>query len=304
MSAEGEGLSRMPPLGRSIGGEGYEGDQMPSFQEERPEFELGGKEAWEILHDTLFVTHDVVGMIAELPTAGDLTTGLPLAMDLVELDAERRQRTIAFVDSDTRKLKRAYLHVPSWRNKPPIYHNAKELAEAIAFMKHGFALSRRVPIETEVHYYPYGYHLALDEMKAYTVLLLRYIGEASQSLSDVAQYLIGGGYAVVEYRSTLSILQRELRKTGSEVRESTLELGHPIFHTFFDIARYYSANGPCPSIGPTPALEVDRRVVAVVSPIFIWEHDCHSNDYWVNILSLGLTQPSSMGGRYLIKRKQ
>ena len=270
----------------------------------------GGKQEWHKGEAEETSTQSTMDRIADLALPGDLSSDIPFALDLVELDAERRQRTIALIDPTTKKLKKAYFHVPCWRNKPPD-HNARELAEAASFMNYGFALPSRVPIETEIHYYRWGYRLTLDEMKKYPVFLLRYLGGDYNYLRDVktlqtvAAYLANGGLAVVINGETLSQLQQELRRQGIDrVSLKTLELEHFAFHAFFDIARYYPGNPQCPGIGPTPALEADGRIVAVVGPRFTWERNCHSNEQFVNLIAFGLAQPSRLGGQYMVREVQ
>lgn len=258
--------------------------------------QMGGKGEWDGRPDTLLGSpQDVLRMISELSLSADLAEKLPLAFDLIELDAERRFRTVALVDPDTKKLKRAYFHVPSYRRM-----TGNILARSLDLMRRGFFLPKGVPIKEEIHYYP-DRLLVYDEIRAYPVLLMQHIRVESDSV--LARYLINGGFVIDQFEGTLVSLHRQLQaQIGDRAKRVTLELGHPVFHAFFDIDRYYPG-GPCPGVGPTPALEVDERIVAIVGPPFSLDRPCPANKFYANIIAFALTQPSKMGGRYLMQGK-
>lgn len=211
--------------------------RVPFLTEESLWSQIGKKGEWDDRQDTLNSTQDVLRMISELSLNADLTEKLPLAFDLIELDAERRFRTVALVDPDTKKLKRAYFHVPSYRGT-----TGNILARSLDLMRRGFFLPSGVPIKEEIHYYPSNPSysprpLVYDEIKMYPVLLLQHI--TVESTSVLARYLIDGGFAIDQYESTLTSLHRELQaQVGDRAKQVTLELEHPVFHAFFDIVRY------------------------------------------------------------------
>jgi hypothetical protein len=253
----------------------------------------GEKQEWQAVEDTV-------------PEASlyppEQVTQLPWASDLVELDALGRKQTLAIVDPETRKLKSAWLHLPCWMNKPLIYYGGRELWEALNLIRRGWKVPGRVPIDGQVHYYKYGYKLAYPEMKEYSILLLNHIGV--KSVEALARYLREGGFAAMG-NGYLRQAERELRaQVGERVEEVAIELGHPLFHAFFDIRAYSEVNRGCgcPAVKSLAGLELDGRLVAVAGlPPFNSQCTCPSNQLYVNVLAYALIQPSSMGGRYLAR---
>ena len=250
----------------------------------------------------------------------DQVTDLPVP-DRVELDAERRRRNVAIIDPATGKLERAWLHLPVYRP------TSKALDEGAAFLRRGFKLPGPVPLELEIHLKKLGVcgdhpipgigrepdpiHsfigcperqiLHRSEMKEFSVLHLGHIDV--ESLEAMVEYLAKGGLGIMDSRQ-LALCETELkRRYGDRVERRLLELGHPLFHSFYDITRYGLGNALCRGFGPVTALVLDGRVAATTPPPrFNARMPCPSNRMFVNHLAFALIQPSSMGGRYEARR--
>ena len=290
-----------------------------------PQVAGGGKRPWESKKESLRVD------LYQLKP-----TGKPLALvDPVALDAERRRRTVAIIDPETGKLKQAFLHLPAYTNAPtpcegcPGYHGGRQAREIYNFITWGAALSGRVPIQTEIHWFKLGgcirwpapalkgfdkrdpihtygcrprrHILSYAQMKEYSVLLLQYMDV--ESTETLGRYLIEGGFAMMN-RTQLALVRQELQsKVGQRIKAVTLELGHPIFHSYYDFTRYVPGNGICPfGIVPIRGLQLDGRLVAVVGIGFVMDQNCPGNEFYVNVIAYGLIQPSPMGGRYISRR--
>ena len=223
---------------------------------------------------------------------------LPSFPDLVELDAVGRERTVVLIDPDTGKLKKAYLHLPAWKNWPIKdkweYHGTKVLYNALDLIRHGFRIPRTVPVEERIHLYPYRYKLKLDEIKNFPVVLLAHIGVESYGV--LAQYLLMGGFVM---GADLYSLQMHLSQMGERAEFVKIELGHQLFHAFFDITEYRDGR-VCPPVEPLNALQLHNRLAAIGEvPGFELELPCPSNKMYVNAIAFGLIQHSRMGGRYI-----
>ena len=250
----------------------------------------------------------------------DQVTDLPIP-DRVELDAERRRRNVAILDPATGKLRRAWLNLPVYSRV------SANLIDAAAFLRGGHKLPGRVPLEIQVHlkkmgdcgpvipglgYEPDPIHsfggcrgrhiLHRSEMKEFSVLHLGYIDV--ESLEAMVEYLAKGGFGIMDSRQMTLCESQLKRRYGSRVERRLLELGHPLFHSYYDITRYYRGNAPCPyPVSPVTALVLDERVTATTSPPpFNTEVTCPSNRMFVNHLAFALIQPSAMGGRYEARR--
>ena len=250
----------------------------------------------------------------------DQVTDLPIP-DLVELDAERRRRNVAILDPATGKLRRAWLNLPAYSGA------SGNLIDAAAFLRGGHKLPGRVPLEIQIHLKEMGdcgavipglgnepdpihgfagcpgrHILHRSEMKEFSVIHLGHIDV--ESLEAMVKYLAQGGFGIMDSRR-LALCETELkRRYGSRVERRLLELGHPVFHSFYDITRYYSGNVPFPyPVSPVTALVLDERVTATTPPRrFNTEVTCPSNRMFVNHLAFALIQPSAMGGRYEARR--
>jgi hypothetical protein len=266
------------------------GEEILLLDEGEKDSLVAEKGAWRTLEDTL--PDASLGLLEQM---GEL----PLGLDLVELEAEARRRTVVLIDPETRKLMRAYLHLPCWKNRPPLDLRGKELWEILDLIRRGWRLPGHVPVFGQIRYFPHGHRLRSRELQEFVLLLEKYIGV--ESMQVLARYLIEGGFAVTNPGS-LSLLQRELQKQrGDRSQRVLIELGHPLFHAYYDIDRYVPG-GPCPGTGPLSGLELDGRLVAVVGPPFTRNKPCPANKLYVNVLAYALIQPSPMGGRYLSRR--
>ena len=78
-----------------------------------------------------------------------------LPLDLVELDAEARERTVVLIDPDTGKLKKAYLHIPCYRNSRD-WHGGRELAQTMEMIERGKRLPSWPPFDNQIHWYNLG----------------------------------------------------------------------------------------------------------------------------------------------------
>lgn len=267
----------------------------------------------------------------------DRAGALPVARDLVALDAERRYRNIALIDPQTGKLQRAYLHLPVYMNNPEgcTPHLGQEVDEALNLMRRGFAVSQRVPIVAEVdwvkiggaiddisiayrplkgfpgpdplHTYvcnPQRRVLHASEMAHYSVLMLRHIDV--QSAAVLIEYLRQGGFVVTNGRRQLDLLEEELlQQEGVAVEPIQIALGHPLFHSFFDIKKYRDPNALCRyGVRPLAGITVDGRLAAVEGIGFVTTADCPANQLYANTIAFGLIQPSKMGGRYLARPQE
>ncbi|MBT4496502.1 MAG: hypothetical protein HOC74_02200 [Gemmatimonadetes bacterium] len=264
------------------------------------------------------------------------TGELPLALDMLDLDAQRRKRTVVIVDPETGKLERAYLHLPVYMNADrcsgcPPNPGGSEVAEILNLIRRGFRLPGAVPIFSQIHWFKLGgcisgrtalmkierfsdpdpihryychpqkHILHHTEMTEYPVILLDYIDV--ESSDTMAQYLIEGGFVVAD-PGRLGLLEQKIRKqVGERLERIRIELGHPLFHSFYDIDHYFPG-GPCPGTGPLPGLELDGRLIAVASPRFTRDKPCPANRLYVNVIAYALVQPSPMGGRYLARSSQ
>lgn len=255
----------------------------------------------------------------------DQVTDLPVP-DRVELDAERRRRNVAIIDPATGKLERAWLHLPAYGAGEPGDLRAGALADAPAFLERGLKLPGLVPLRVEIKWfrlgkpariiegitkkvepmhsfrsYPERHILHRSEMKEFSVLHLGHIDV--ESLEAMVEYLARGGFGIMGAKQ-LALCETELkRRYGDRVERRFLELGHPLFHSFYDITRYALGNALCPGFGPVTALVLDGRVTATTPPPrFNTEVTCPSNRMFVNHLAFALIQPSAMGGRYEARR--
>jgi hypothetical protein len=258
-----------------------------------------------------------------------------LPLDLVGFAAEGIARTAVIIDGETGKLKQAYLHVPAYGAgllDPPgvIINPAAGLMSVLELMRRGFRVPEKVPITENVHTTPLGVCGAFDpgkyglmrmvpdpihhptyrrctgrhilqyqEMIEYPVLLLRVIDvESTQAL---ARYLVAGGIVV---GGPINLVYNALRgKLGEQrVQRVRMELGHPVFHSFYDIREYREAQVRgcmCAAVTPVDGLAVDGRLVLLLGPAFNERCPCLSNRLYVNVLAYALIQPSPMGVRYV-----
>ncbi len=139
-------------------------------------------------------------------------------------------------------------------------------------------------------------------MKEYAVLFLSHIDV--ESTEALVSCLAEGGVAFLADRGQLSLLEREIgSRFGDRLQRVMVELGHPLFHSFYDITKYVAAGPRCPGIGPLPALELDGRLVALVPPRFTVDAPRMANQFHVNALAFALVQPRRMGGRYLARKR-
>ena len=250
-------------------------------------------------------------------------TELPVALDLVGLAAEARERTVVLIDPVTGKLKKAFLHIPCYRGS-----GGRELAEALDMIERGKLLPSWPPFENRIHWYhlgrgarkwiPVEWELVPDPIhgfpmfyarkrlpyqvaKEYPLLDMTYIDVESTEV--MVRYLMEGGFVFLK-GGQYSHLQRELERTADTRVEMVLvELGHPLFHSFFDIAEYRDPSSHCPGVSPLAGLQLDGRLIAITGvPRFISNAPCYSNQLYVNALAYGLIQPSKMGGRYKAKK--
>ena len=235
--------------------------------------------------DTLDRSFDLRESMPELTTV----------RDLVELDAVGRERTAVLVDPETGKLKKAYLHLPARRA-----HGTRFLYNTLELMRRGFRIPGKVPVEETIHLYPGHYKLGLSEMKQYPVVFLSYIGV--DSVEVLAQYLVMGGFVIGAH---LPSLQEYLSKIGERAEIVKIELGHPLFHAFFDVTEYREIRRACPPVEPLNALQLHNRLAAIGEvPYFNLELPCPSNRLYVNAIVFGLIQHSRMGSRYLSGKKE
>ncbi|NKB66353.1 MAG: hypothetical protein GKR89_04785 [Candidatus Latescibacteria bacterium] len=287
---------------------------------------LGAKPPVEIGRDTLDLEIFPASQPTQLPT-----------VDPVLFDTERRRRTVAIIDSKSSKLKRAYLHLPAYSNAPsqcqkcPAYHQGREVDEIYKFITRGAALPERIPIETKIHWQrlggcigwpaptlagfdepdpihtfgcrPQRHILHYTEMKEYSLLLLSYIDvESTQAL---VRYLLEGGFAILDWDQLPLVRQALQDQVGERVESVTLELGHPLFHSYYDFTRYVPGNPICPyGIEPLRGLQLDGRLIALSGIGFITDHNCPGNKFYVNAIAYALIQPSPMGGRYSSRNKR
>ena len=250
-----------------------------------------------------------------------------LPLDLVELDAEARERTVVLIDPDTGKLKKAYLHIPCYRNSRD-WHGGRQLAQTMEMIERGKNLPSWPPFENQIHWYNLGassdhwipvewdpvpdpihrfptfysrQKLVYQEVKNYPFLATDYIDVESTDV--MVRYLMEGGFALLNGGQYFH-LKRELERTVDKRLETVrIELGHPFFHAYYDITEYRRANRTCPGVGPLRALRFDGRLIAITGvPEFNLAASCPSNQVYVNALVYGLVQPSKMGGRYIARK--
>ena len=256
-------------------------------------------------------------------------TELPVALDLVGLAAEARERTVVLIDPVTGKLKKAYLHIPCYRNSRD-WKRGRELAVALDMIERGKLLPSWPPFENRIHWYHlgpaakkwipvkgelepdpiHGFSMFFERRKLpYKVILkfpllnLEYIDVVSTDV--MVGYLREGGFVILK-GGQYSHLQQELEgRVGTRVEMVSVELGHPLFHSYFDIVEYRDPvrSSPCPGVAPLAGLQLDGRLIAITGvPEFISNAPCYSNQLYVNALAYGLIQPSKMGGRYKAKK--
>jgi hypothetical protein len=215
----------------------------------------------------------------------------PSQLDLLELDAERRVRTVAILDPLTRRLRKAYLHIPCRKAVDKNDPRAKEFCDILAFVRRGLRHPGAAPVLEQVHFYRPGYSLKAAEMRQYPILLPKYVDvESTQAL---ARYLVEGGFVIDGF---LAALREELRlQVGDRVKQVQIGLDHPLFHSFYDITEY-SLPGLLGGIYPIPGLLIDDRLVAV-SASFNTRDPYASNKLFVNALVYALIQVGKARGR-------
>ena len=254
-------------------------------------------------------------------------TELPLALDPVGLDAEARERTVVLIDPVTGKLKKAYLHIPCYRNSRD-WKRGGELAKAMDMIERGKLLPSWPPFENRIHWYHLGpaakrwipvkgelvpdpihgfsrfferRKLPYKVVRTFPLLNLEYIDVGSTDV--MVGYLREGGFVLLK-GGQYSHLQQELeRRVGTRVEMVSVELGHPLFHSFFDITEYRDPSSVCPGVAPLAGLRLDGRLIAISgTPKFVSDAPCYSNQLYVNALAYALIQPSKMGGRYKARK--
>jgi hypothetical protein len=229
--------------------------------------------------------------------AETLTDRLPIAPDLIELDAMRRRESVVVIDPQTGKLHKAYWRLPANRPGP-----ANRLESMLYALKRGVALPDGTPIEYDLDYYPKGYALRYEEAAQYPVLMMQAI--SLRSMEDLARYVVGGGFVVQS--GDLTALARAIRaRANVEVKQIEIGLEHPLFRASYEIDAYSQKHLPpkstcrCPFIEPLNGLEINGRHIAVALARYMTCGPCRYNQLYVNALTFGLTQPSPMGGRYM-----
>ena len=190
-------------------------------------------------------------------------------------------------------------NLPSW---PPFENQ-------IHWYHLGARSNRWIPVEWDpvldpIHSFPMFYSrkkLAYQEVKKYPFLAMAYIDVESTDV--MVRYLMEGGFALLNGWQ-YSHLKRELEQTVDKRLETVqIELGHPVFHAYYDVTKYREANRTCPGVGPLRALRFDGRLIAITGvPRFNLDAPCLSNQLYVNALVYGLVQPSRMGGRYIARK--
>lgn len=290
---------------------------------------VGKEKPSAVERDTLNASLDHLEQVGELP------------LDLVELDAEARERTVVLLDPDTGKLKKAYLHIPCYRNSRDRHggrrlaqtmergwHGGRELAQTMKMIERGERLPSWPPFENQIHWYNLGdsssrwipvegepapdpihrfptfygrQKLTYQEVKKYPFLATDYIDVESTDV--MIRYLMEGGFALLNGGQYYH-LKRELERTVEKRLETVrIGLGHPVFHAYYDVTEYRDPNGTCPSVGPLWTLRLDGRLIAITGvPRFNLAAPCLSNQLYVNALVYGLVQPSRMGGRYIARK--
>ncbi len=143
--------------------------------------------------------------------------------------------------------------------------------------------------------------LPFQVIRKYPLLHMEHIDVGSTDV--MVGYLREGGFVILK-GGQYSHLQQELeRRVGTRVEMVSVELGHPLFHSYFDITEYRDRSSICPGVSPLAGLQLDGRLIAISGvPRFISNAPCYSNQLYVNALAYGLIQPSKMGGRYKAKR--
>jgi hypothetical protein len=260
--------------------------------------------------------------------------GVP-RVDPVALDAMRHERTVVVTDARTGRLKQAYVHLPVYmaggRRNP-----AASLRSAKSLIERGLTLPGRVPVEftfadhrlggaierppeppgDPIHRFtlhPRRQVLHSTQMAEYPVLYLPYIDV--ESTEAMVQYLIDGGFGVVDRRQ-LDLLEEAMSREEPERLQSvSVGLEHPLFQSYFDISQYSPGNCgccpppspcpdppccicPCPPVQPLAGLQLDDRLIAVEAPPPYHNRcGCPSNALYVNVLVYGL-QTHRMAGRF------
>lgn len=236
---------------------------------------------WSALEETLPRPHLVVP---------DQVARPPSELDLLELDAERRVRTVAILDSQTGRLRKAYLHIPCRKAVDKNDPRAKEFCDILALVRRGLRQPGAAPILEQVHFHRPGYRLQPAAMAQYPILLPKYIDvESTQAL---ARYLVQGGFVIDTF---LAALHEELRlQVGGRVQQVQIGLDHPLFHAFYDITEY-SLPGLLGGIYPIAGLQIDDRLVAA-SASFNTRDPYASNKLFVNALVYALIQVGKARG--------
>ncbi|MFA6108981.1 MAG: hypothetical protein WDA75_09430 [Candidatus Latescibacterota bacterium] len=329
--ADGDLLGRADPGGTesrwyTLGEGGYasfEGSALP-----------GAKGGWRGSGDAAGYTP-----AGPLPAPGlemiDEETGLPLALDLLELDAQSRRLNVALIDPETGRLKLGWIHLPAYMKY------GHELQVAMETAARGFGLPGGVPLRVEVKYFSVGkcckhptqpcpcenaiyapdpihslplcctrHILGHTEMRDYSVIDLRYIDV--ESTPAMVDYLAAGGFGIVGY-GQLRLLQANLADRFNErVAEVKVGLDHPLFRVFFTVGTYRPGSNCgtryrsifCSAVGPLSGVTLDGRLVAISGvPRYEERCDCPANRLYINTYVFALTQPGPMNRAFLLPRE-
>jgi hypothetical protein len=268
------------------------------------------------------------------PEIIDEKTGLPLALDLLELDAQARKLNVALIDPETGRLKQGWIHLPAYMK---VGHGLQIAMETAA---RGFGLPGGVPLRVEVRYYSLGKYgcckepcpcenaiyppdaihsfplcctrhiLDHAEMRDYSVIDLRYIDV--ESTPAMVDYLAAGGFGIVGY-GQLRLLRANLAdRFGERVAEVKVGLDHPLFRVFFTVGTYRPGINCgtryrsifCSPVGPLSGVTLDGRLVAVSGvPRYEERCDCPANRLFINTYVFALTQPGPMNRAFLLPRE-
>lgn len=243
---------------------------------------------------------------------GEHVTERPVAPSAVDLDAERRARTVVVVDPDDPRNLRVWMRLPAHPNM------GRRAAVMAQYWRRGFLLGSddAVDLELELDVLAAHHRLKLGDLRRYALVWTDLLRE-QPPVEDLAGYLEEGGFLLT---GSFDAVEAQLRRRRpAAVERVYLTREHPLFHAFFDVDYQFLRNLPAPrnpckyNVMPVDALQLDGRVVALATwqtfdPGFVvygWRQiyyneyaACLSNKFAVNVFLYGLIQPGGFAGRY------
>jgi hypothetical protein len=267
-----------------------------------------------------------VDSLERLERSVDHVAEFAFAPSPIDLDVERRRRTVVVVDPDNPRNLKVWMRLPAHTtNSPNRPSPAARVLRMAQYAQRGFRLGgddeSAVHLQVAVDLLPTGEAPRLTDLRRYAMVWTEIL-IWQPSPADLAEYVLEGGFVLTTH---LDGLARELRLRDPEAVERLyLTADHPIFSVRYDVEyqmiRDLPAANPCnTNILPVDAVEVHGRVVALSTyqtyhPGFVLYgsrgirfHEtapCRSNRHAVNVFLYGLVQPGGFASRYRARTRR